>query len=311
MKFETPKKKQIDETEEFKTFSADIDYLTKFFSGLSELIFFNGRIISFFSGKGAYTLTTSLIDSSAQTLKSIKLCCSIGSFSDANTLIRKLRDDLMQYVYILNVINLRKPFTEESVKELKVDSPENLENSFLNLQFNNILTEDEQALVAWFSNTVSDLSRPVKKKLEFENYMKVLKQNECISQILTEYNLQEYWEILRKKLNDYVHNNGENFSAQNFVSADSKHLGIQFKNINIRVSYISSFFLVLLLMIDSSLISSTDYIDHLDCDLEPPEGSQYSIAGFIQNFIDDKVSKLHPELKLYLKENNNSGMRIE
>lgn len=64
-------------------------------------------------------------------------------------------------------------------------------------------------------------------------------------------------------------------------------------------------------MVDSTLISSTDYINHLDCNLEPPEDSQYFIASFIQDFIDSKVSKLHPELKQYLKDNNINGMKIE
>lgn len=311
MTFELPKDKRIDETEEFKNFSEDIDYLTDFFTSLSDLIFFNGRIISLFSYKEIHTLDTNLINSSAQTLKSIKLCCSIGSFSDANTLIRKLRDDLVQYIYILNVINLRKPFNEESLKDFKTDEPEEFINSLSNLQYNDILTDDEQAVTAWFKNTVQDLKRPIRKKLEFENYMKFLKQNENIIQILTNYNLEEYWETLRKRLNNYVHNNGKSFSSHNFISAYDKNLSTHLKNINIRTSYISSFFLVILLIVESSLISSSDYVDHLECNLEPPEDSQYFIANFVQDFIDKKISKIHPELKQYLKDNNIHGMKIE
>ncbi len=311
MNFEIPKEKQIDETEEFLTFSQNVDYLTEFFTGLSELIYLNGRTISFFSDKELHTLNTALIDSSAQTLRSIKLCCSIGSFSDANTLIRKLRDDLIQYVYFLNIINLRKPFLEESIKAFKTDNPDEFANSILNLQFNKVLTEDEQAVNAWFKNKVSDLKRPIKKKLEFENYMKVLKQNDNINQILTEYKLQDYWETLRRRLNNYVHNNGTLFSSHNSILAEDNNLGKHLKNIDIRISYVSSFFLVLLLMIESSLISSTDYIDHLECDMKPPEDSQYFVASFVQDFIDKKVSALHPELKQYLKDNNINGMKIE
>jgi|SRR5690348_5197268 len=311
MNFEIPKERQIDETEEFKAFSKDIDYLMEFFNSLSELIYFNGRTISFFAGKEYYTLNTALIESSAKTIKSVKLCCSSGSFSDANTLIRKLRDDLIQYVYILNIISLRKPFLEESISEARTDNPEEFANSILSLQFNNTLTEDEQAVTAWFNNSVSDLRRPNRTKLEFENYMKVLKQNDNINHILTEYNLQEYWETLRKRLNGYVHNNGTSFASHNIVTAIDKNLRAHLKQINIQTTYVSSFFLVLLLMIESSLISSTDYIDHLDCDMQPPENSQYFIAPFVQDFIDKKVVKIHPELKEYLKHNNINGMRIE
>lgn len=311
MNFKMPKERQIEETEEFKTFSEDIDFLTEFFIGLSELIYFKGRTISFFIASEHFTLSTALIDSSSKTLKSIKLCCSIGSFSDANTLIRKLRDDLIQYIYILNIISLWKPFLEESIKEFKIDDPEEFVNSILNLQFNNIITDDEQAVKGWFKNSVSDLPKSIKRKLEFENYMTVLKQNNNIKHILVEYNLQEYWETLRKRLNNYVHNNGASFPTHNSISGYEKDLGTHLKNINIRTTYVSSFFLVLLLMIESSLISSTDYIDHLDCDMQPPEDSQYFVASFVQDFIDKKVAKIHPELKQYLKDNNINGMRIE
>lgn len=311
MNFEIPNERQISETEEYKEFSKDIDYLINFFNDFSELILYNGRVISFITDKESHTLNTTLIDSATQTLRSIKLCCSIGSFSDANSLVRKLRDDLILYNYILNTINSRKPFLEDDIKELRIDNVEAFTETLLNLKFNNNLTEDEQAVAAWFNNTVSNLARQVKKKLEFENYMKVLKQNENISQILIQYNLQEYWEVLRKKLNDYVHNNGIVFSSQNYVLVRDKYLATHLKNVSIRTTYISSLFLVLLLMIDSSLISSSDYVDHLECDIEPPENSQYFIAPFIQDFIDSKITKLHPELKQYLKDNNINGMKIE
>jgi len=171
MNFESYREIKVNETDEFNTFAEEIDYLIEFFKRFSELMFYNGRVISFFTDKDIFYLNSYLIDSSAQTIRSIKLCCSIGSFSDANTLIRKLRDDLIQYVYILTIINMRKPFIEEDLKNFKIDNPEEFANSFSDIRINNILTDDEKAVSAWFSNTVSDLAKPIKRKLEFENYM--------------------------------------------------------------------------------------------------------------------------------------------
>jgi hypothetical protein len=51
-------------------------------------------------------------------------------------------------------------------------------------------------------------------------------------------------------------------------------------------------------------------IDYLDFDMQPPEDCQYQIAPFIQDYIDNKVVKIHPELKQFLKDNNNYGMKI-
>lgn len=306
-----PKERQINETEEFKIFSVELDYISEFFSSLSELIYSNGKTIWFTLDKKIYTLDTSLLESSSQTLKSIKLCSSIGSFSDANTLIRKLRDDLLQYIYILTIIEQRKPFSEESVNDIKTDNAEEFTSSIFKLQYNNILSDDEQAVSAWFNNTVAELKHSLKKKLEFENYMTVIKQNSNISHILSEYKLQEYWEKLRRRLNDYVHSNGISYSRHNHILVGDKNLETHLKNISFRTSYVASFFTVVLLMVKSSLISSTDFINHLDCNMEPPEGSQYFVASFVQDFIDKKVTTIHPELKQYLKDNNINGMKID
>lgn len=298
---------RIDQTLDFQSFSGEIDYLSEFLSDFAQLISFNGHIISFFSDNHYFILDTKLLESSAKTLESIKLCCSIGCFSDAHTLIRKLRDDLLQYLYIITVMTNRNPFTDESIAGIQTDNPEKFTDSISKLRFNKELSMDEQAVISWFENTMTNSFR---KQLDFQNYMRVLKLNDNINQILNKYNLKEYWERLRKKLNDYVHSNGEKIVRHN-VYADLNLINSQLENIIHSSTYVLSFFIALLLMIDSSLISSTDHIDYLESNLTPPPDSQYWIPGFIQEFIDNKIAKLHPELKQYIKDNNVHGMNIE
>lgn len=303
-------KKVIGNTELFKNFEGKFDKNIEFLESFSNLILFSGRIISFFKDAKMYTVNTALLDNAKQTLKSIKMCCSIGSFADANTLIRRLRDDLVLYIYILDVANKRKPFIEEDLKNFKVEEIEELKNAVSKIRFNPTVTDDEKAVGAWLSNTVEELPRNIKMKLSFENYMKFLGQNENIVKILEDYKLQGYWETLRHKLNNYVHNNGIQFTAHNLIKTHSPSLDVYLENINIRTSYIITFFLVLVIMTEAALISSGDMIDYLDCGMEPPEGCQYEIAPFIQDYIDNQVAKIHPELKQFLRDNNNYGMRI-
>ena len=282
----------VGNTKSFEIFIEEFNGNINFLDNFSNLICFSGRMISFFTDKKIYNIGTTLLDNSVQTLKSIKLCCSIGSFADANTLIRKLRDDLILYIYILDVANKRT-------------------NSILDLKFDSILTENEKAVEAWLSNTVSELPNKTKMKLSFENYMKYLKQNEDITKTLENHNLEHYWETLRARLNDYVHNNGIQFTSHNLIKEYNQNLDIYLKNINIRTSYIITLFLVLIIMTEAPLIASTDMIDHLECGLTPPEDCQYEIAPFIQNYIDKKVVAFHPELKQFLRDNNKYDMRIQ
>ena len=311
MNFSSNNKKLIGETEVFKIFSEEFDSNIRFLDNFSNLIILNRRIISFFTKGKPLIINTTLLDNSIQTLKSIKLCCTIGSFADANTLIRKLRDDLILYVYILDVANKRDPFLQEHLNEVKTDNSEEFIKSFLNLRLNDTLTEDEKVVEAWLTNTVLELPRNIKNKLSFENYMKFLKKNDSVIKILDEYKLEKYWEDLRRKLNNYVHNNGIQFPSHNLIKEHSEHLDIYLKNINTRTSYIITLFLVLIIMTEGALISSTDMIDYLDCGMEPPEDCQYEIAPFIQDYIDTKVVEIHPELKDYLNDNNNYGMKIK
>lgn len=284
---------KIADSEAYKNFSTEFDVDTELLKNLSDLISYNGRIISFISVNNMYYINTELLDSAAKTLESIKLTCSIGAFSDANSLIRKLRDDLLLYVYVLDIVKKRKAFNEED------------------LSLNRILTDDEIILEAWLSGKVDMLKWELKKKLGFENYMDYFKRDEAINNILINYKLETYWQILRRKLNDYVHNNGRQYTVHNTVEYDNNKLDVFLKNINTRTSYITSFFFVLLTMVDSALLMSSDIIDHLDMGTEAPDGSQYLIAPFIQEYIDTKIVRLHPELKQYLKDNNGYGMLID
>ena len=310
MKDYVKKTNQITDVEKYKTFEIEFDNNIEFLKNFTDLVSYSGRIISFISTEKVHTVNTTLLESSIQTLKSIKLCCSIGSFSDANSLIRKLRDDLFQYLYILAIINRRKTFTQKSLENFKLDSVEEIIVGFSELEFNE-LTNDELAVEAWLSNKVLELPYNVKKKLGFENYMKILKLDSNVNEILLAYKLHKYWDHLQTKLNNYVHSNGIQFTQHNLIKPSNPNLEVYYQNVNIRSSYVITFFLVLITMIDSPLLCSGDIEDYLDSDIEPPENCQYEIAPFIQEYINRKVVPLHPELKDFLQKNNSHGMKIE
>ncbi|WDF65549.1 hypothetical protein [Flavobacterium sp. KACC 22763] len=299
------------ETETFKKFEKEYDSNADFLENFSNLLSFSGRIISLITDKELLNVSGHVIENSVQTLRSIKLCCSIGSFADANTLVRRLRDDLLLYVYTLAVVNQRKPFTQDSLDNFKMDDLEAFVEGFSSLEFNQVMTDDEKAVEAWLTNKVVEAPAGVRGKLSFKNYMNVLEQNENIKEVLTGYNLQGYWKVLTGKLNNYVHNNGRQFSQHNLIRSSNAQLDIYLGNVNTRISYILTFFLITISMVESALLCSGDIEDYLDMGMDPPEDCQYEIAPFIQEYIDNKVSGMHPELKQFLKDNNNHGMKIE
>lgn len=56
--------------------------------------------------KGQYALSCGVMMSAMNTVVAIDFCCGRGAYSDAYALKRKYRDDLMQYLFLLNVVKI-------------------------------------------------------------------------------------------------------------------------------------------------------------------------------------------------------------
>ena len=283
----------------------EIEKLIDFLNSLSFLIYNLGHAKTCISGNKVYVFQTEIIDAAVKTLNSIKYCCMFGSFSDANVLVRKYRDDLFLFLYIVEALNNRKYLDEEQIREIVGDGLDvnkwiEVVELTLNVAVSGITKNNEDKRVdAWLDDSVHKLSKEEGYKLSIGNYMDYLKKNSCIKEVIAKYNLKKDWENIRNKLNDYVHNKGKTYTRHNLMSINSSDIKKCFKEIISRLNFITTFFMVLLILIDSKMIESTDYINYLDCGLTPPEDSQYQIAPFVQEFIDNYINKLHPELKVF------------
>lgn len=269
-------------------FENKINILMDFLDSFSGLFVQSGQTIICMTSNKTHLFQTHLIDSSVKTLNNIKYCCLSGSFADANALVRKFRDDLMLFLYILEVLNNREDISEKYIKN-----------------------DDDICIDAWFDDNVKKLFKSQKEKLCITNYLNYFKKNKSIKKILEEYNLEDNWKNIHRKLNDYTHNNGQSYTRDNIMSDQSANIKKCFDEIIMRLDFMTSLFLILLIMISPSMIQSLDYMDHLECELTPLEGSQYNIAPFVQEFIDEYINKINLDLKVYLKHNNKYGMLID
>ena len=57
-----------------------------------------------------------------KTIETIDFCCHRDAYSDAYTLLRKCRDDLMQYLFVLNVIQNKHGLTDEEAEKFTINS---------------------------------------------------------------------------------------------------------------------------------------------------------------------------------------------
>lgn len=264
------RRKIITEDEKYKEFERSLNVLIDFMWSLSDLISWNGHIIAISIEGKKFILQTELIDSAIRTLFSIKICSQNGNISDVNTLIRKYRDDIFLFLYFIEVSNNYSILDEKT-------------------------TAHEKNAVKWIENKLDNL--------HISTILKYLADNKIVAEVIDKHSLRRIWDVIGTNLNNYVHNNGILYTLLNYGNFDKKGIHSFTRDIIFKIEYITVIFIIILILIEPPYISSSDYVDALTVGIEPEEGSQYNIAPFIQEFINDTIKKVNPELKKFLIDN--------
>ena len=206
------------------------------------------------------------------TLGHIYHCCEYACLADANTLTRKYRDDLFFYLY-LTVYN--------SSRNLGYSS------KALDIMENNI--------DAWLADGLRDL--------HIGDVLKAIASMKKLRNASQKYNLKSSFDIIRDRLNNFVHSNGRSFYNQNALAYQNNGLEEELNKIVNDVKFITTTFMFLLVLCSPGLVMSPDYVDYLDCQMEPPDGSQYWVAPFIEKFFHDNIQCIDDTCLKYLREN--------
>jgi hypothetical protein len=129
-----------------------------------------------------------------------------------------------------------------------------------------------------------------------------LLKNKSINKVIIKHNLRKEWDNIGKNLNNFVYGNGIMYAQLNYSNYVYKIIEKVFNEITFKLSYIVLVFVVILILIKPNIISSSNYVDALELGIQPAEGSQYDIAPFKQELIDNYIIKLHPDIKNFLKD---------
>lgn len=231
------------------------------------------------------------LDSTIRTLDSILRCCIYGAFSDANTLVRKYRDDLMQFMYNYHLAE---------IKSLKED--------YKNAEVNRF-----EALNKWLENELEDYENK-KNYYSAEKYkqyfMKVDETKEFLSECFDDFII--FWNNINRLNNNFVHSNGEKYLKSNLCDYRSKdEVKYYLESTGECIVKITSISLCFLMLIDASLFQSSDFMDYIECGEIPPENSQYFITPVTQKYIDEYLYIISANAKEYIKKYNSCGMIID
>lgn len=204
------------------------------------------------------------------TAGSIISCCKAGCMADANSLLRKFRDDMFFYLYIQ---------VYDSIIKSGKDSPKALEM--------------EHNIQKWIENNLSNL--------QISAVMKAIGTEPRVQEAVKKYGLQSYFSKVGHRLNNYVHGNGISYYNCQITAYNPKELNKQLSETLRDMRFITVFFLFLLTLCSPLSIMSTDYTDYLDFDMAPPEGSQYWVAPFVTQFFKENLNLIDENCMAFLK----------
>lgn len=305
-----------DDDENIVTLKETIDEMSE----LLDFISYNAfrQIQMEWIGNKSYLIQGQELEAARHTLSSIWRCAKSACFSDAFTLVRKFRDDLVQYLFITSTLEGIEGLSEEETKKYLNDITDAEKvTKAINLLFEILSSGQrkkahEKAVDSWLENTLSDDEHSQDRRLYFDasKYISMLEKDDTIKSCF-EFYLKPLWVMRDRELNNFVHANGSKYIMSNLPNYIYDHRKDRIMNLVSTIRDIMAIFTSLIILIKPSSIQSTDYVDCLDVEEVPLEGSQYWVAPIIQSFIDSDIVRISSGLKQFLKENNRYGMQIE
>lgn len=114
--------------------------------------------------------------------------------------------------------------------------------------------------------------------------------------------IMHYKKTIVHRLNNYVHSNGVAYYNRNIIAYMEDDFQKQMQTLLNDMCFITVTFMVLLTICSPLSIMSSNYIDCLEFNQTPPEGSQYLVAPFVSTFFKKNLDILDKGCINYLHE---------
>ena len=134
---------------------------------------------------------------------------------------------------------------------------------------------------------------------------KYLNNSSSLSKLNKLIDLDRRYEGIRDRCNDNMH---YNFFALILLNDGRVYLKERFQNLEQLRNDIRDVFILnisYILTINEHYMVSSDYLDHLNLGMSPPESSQYWVAPFIQEMANKVLLKERPDILELLKRSTN------
>ncbi|WP_420575595.1 hypothetical protein [Ekhidna sp.] len=216
---------------------------------------------------GIVNMDTYVFSSMQGTLESIRSILLLGRINDSYALLRKFYDS--------TVINV----------------------------YTNIYLKQEFSLDSFVVEQIENWRKGTEKMPRFGQISKYIGNSPELKSVTELVNKQGNYEKIRDRCNDHTHYNFYHniLINDNEIPLPERTKFLDRFSTDLRDILIQH--LAYLFYLNAHYMTSSDYMDHKDLGLEPPENSEYFVAPFIQNIMNDVVRKNRPDIYELLKKN--------
>lgn len=260
---------------EWELLFKELETAAEFVDNLGFLVF--GRDKEIIRSRGGTIkpfYTNQILQSVTKSIHSMIICAEYGHIADMHILLRKVRDDLFFYLYVI-VIS-------------KYDS---------DILSTDALSKQEQTINQWIDS--ADFHLTINK------IQNTIKSNDVCKMFFDKYNLDSEFQKIGNTLNNFTHGNGMQFYNLSPTYYNETDLHNIHHNLTYMLNYILTTFVFLLALLSPGFIMSTDYIDALENNMTPEENSQYWVAPFVSSFIETHKDFLGKGALEYLRTETN------
>ncbi len=213
--------------------------------------------------------TNQILQSAAQTIQSMIACAEYGNIADVHVLLRKLRDDLFFYLYVIVACRNNDILSEDN------------------------LSKQETYINAWIKNQLS--------RLNISEVIKdITSSGECV-ELVEKFRLKDELKQIGCTLNNYTHGNGNLYYNRLYTHYKDDEICNISAELIYMLNYILITFVFLLVLLSPVSIMASDYLDALDLSMTPEENSQYWVAPFVSEFIEKHKELLGETAFEYLR----------
>lgn len=248
----------------------DLDHYVEFYGQL-------GYQTSMFLSQGTRAvlgLDTYVFSSLQGTLDSMRMLLRAGMMNDAYALVRKFHDAAVINAYTAQY--LKSHFSFEQMIVERIDG--------------------------WRSGKV-ELPR-------FKTMLNYLKRADSLAALNRVLDSDQRYEQLRERCNEHVHFNYYRYMLMNikeiYLDGRVQILGQLRRDLRdivvLHLAYVFS--------INPAYMAASDYIDALECDIEPEDGSQYWVAPNVQEMFDRYLSPWRPDVAAVVKASSDMELRL-